>query len=270
MSLYPERSRLKDEIVARVAAGETVKAISAQLGGPSKSALHNWRRADPAFAAALAAARLRGYFRRRLAFDEATAAAFLARLAAGARVEDLLDRPGMPSQKTYQYWRRSQGAFQEALWALRYARRSGASHGRWRAWDEAVADRITLLVRRGAVFRELLGSDPELPCLAVAARWRREHPEWDFALRIAMGVGRRARGPRGCTPGLVAEICDRVAAGASLRRLAACADMPCARTLYAWMARRPEFAAAVQRAKAARRQAAGRVRPSGRSPSSRC
>jgi hypothetical protein len=66
-----------------------------------------------------------------------------------------------------------------------------------------------------------------------------------------MRVGRRARwlgsGSR-CTPSLADEIGDRIVGGASLRSLGAEADMPCAGTLYSWVARRPAFAREVARA----------------------
>jgi hypothetical protein len=66
-----------------------------------------WARGDPVFREAVAAARRRADWMRRFAFDEAKAAAFLARVAAGERVTDLLGAPGMPGHATYRYWRRS-------------------------------------------------------------------------------------------------------------------------------------------------------------------
>jgi hypothetical protein len=251
---YPDRSVLKASILARVAAGETVAAICGPDGMPTKETVQVWRRGDPLFAADLVAARRRGDWMRRFAFDEGVAAAFLARMAAGEPVRSLLGRPGMPSQRTYVYWRRTQGEFQAALWRLRegrYSRRSSNGHGRWRAWDEAVADRMLLAVMRGAGLRRLLASDGALPCLAVLARWRREEPDWDRALRTAMAVGRRAaavaRG-RVRMETLREEIGDRIVAGDSLRSLGAEADMPSAATLYAWFRRWPDFAREVSRA----------------------
>jgi hypothetical protein len=136
--------------------------------------------------------------------------------------------------------------FQEALWRLRgarYGRQAGSAHSRYRAWDEAVADRILLAVMRGAVLRKLLSSDPAFPCLAVLERWRREEPVWDRALVMAMAAGRRARW-RG-SPELTDEIWHRIVMGASLRSLGAEPDMPSAGTLYAWVKRWPAFAAEV-------------------------
>jgi len=225
-----------------------------------------WRRADPGFAAELAAARRRGVWVRTRRFDAAVASAFLARRAAGETVRSLLGKPGMPSQRAYRHWRLTEPSFQAALWRLRgarYAVRSSTGHGRWRAWDPALADRITLRVLKGAILRRLLAADPSLPSLAVVARWRREVPAWDETLRTAMRVGRDARGRRvgrpggvgpggavyggggRCAPGVADAVISRVLAGASLRAVAREPGMPCARTLYRWMARRPEFAEAV-------------------------
>jgi hypothetical protein len=129
-----------------------------------------------------------------------------------------------------------------------------AGHGRWRPFDEAVADRITLAVMRGAVMRRFLGSDPALPCLAVVERWRREQPDWDAGLRAAMRTGRLARGAArsGCTPQMMDEISDRVIFGATLRSLAKAADMPSGRTLYKWAKRRPELRRRLARAREVR------------------
>ena len=245
---YPDRSVLKAAIIARVAGGDTVKAICAEPGMPTDATVQVWRRADPLFAADLVAAQRRGDWARRLAFDEAVAAAFLARVAAGETVRALLGKPGMPGQGTYRHWRRTQAGFQEALWRLRegrYSRRSSTGHGRWRAWDEAVADRVLLAVMRGAPLRRLLASDGALPCLAVLARWRREQPEWDRALRLAIGVGRRARGERLARARLAQvreAVGDEIVVGESLRSLGARRDMPSAATLYAWFRRWPDFA----------------------------
>jgi hypothetical protein len=188
-------------------------------------------------------------------YDEAVAEAFLARLRAGERINDLLGKSGMPSQRAYRHWRRTEAGFAgelERLRGLRYRRRSGSGHGRWRAFDAAVADRIYIAVLRGAVLRRVLAGDPALPCLAVTERWRRENPEWDKMMRFAMRIGRRAPARRNLTPGLIEEIAGRIVEGGSLRSIGAERDMPCPRTLYAWVARHPHFAAEVARACAIR------------------
>jgi hypothetical protein len=251
---YPDRGQLKLRIIARVAAGETVAAVCSEAGMPCAGSVQVWRRADPWFAGELADARRRGAWRRVYGFDEAVAAAFLARVAAGERASDLVAKPGMPSRNAYAYWRRTNVGFQMALWELRAtreARRLGGLKGRYRAWDEAMADRILLAVMRGAVLRKLLCSDRAFPCLAVVERWRRERPDWDRALRMAMAAGRLARGR--AAPARMDEIGERIAMGASLRSLAAEAGarergMPSAGTLYAWVRRKPAFAAEVAQA----------------------
>jgi terminase small subunit-like protein len=252
---FPHRAHLKQEILTRVAAGETVRGICAGAGMPCEASVQVWRRADAGFAADLAAARRRGDWMRRLAFDEAVAAAFLARVAAGEGINTLLGRPGMPSQGTYRHWRRTQVGFAGDLWAIRQAReqiRLRGLKGRYRGFDQAVADRVLVAVARGANLRRLLETDPSLPCRAVLYRWREAEPGWDRALRTAMGVGRRARDRAqslaACTLELTAEIGERIAMGVSLRSLAAEPGMPSAATLYAWVAKSPAFAAEVARA----------------------
>jgi len=245
-----DRPRLKSEIVARVAAGETLAAICAGPGMPVKESIQVWRRVDPAFRAALAAARGQAMsLRPAQVFDADVAAAFVARVERGERIADLLAKPGMPSQRAYAHWRRTHPGFaaeMRRLLGVRYRRRTGFGHGRWRAWDEAVADRITLSVMRGAVLRKLLATDRALPCLAVVERWRREHPDWDGALRMAMRTGRLVRerswSLERVTPELTQAIGDRIVAGASLRSLATEPWAPCAGTLYKWVAISPEFA----------------------------
>src|SRR5581483_11686341 len=96
----------------------------------------------------------------------------------------------------YDHWRRTEPGFAaalEPLRALRYGRRSREGHGRWKAFDEAVADGILLRVMRGEPWRWLLDTDPSLPCHAVVYRWRREQPDWDGALKMAFRAGRLAR-----------------------------------------------------------------------------
>ena len=253
MPAYPHRGALKAAIIARVAEGETVTGVCAGAGMPSADSVRGWARADAGFAAELAAARRRGAWRRARMFREDVAAAFLARLAAGATVRALLGKPGMPSQRAYAYWRRTQPEFQAALRRLRaggYSQRSRTGHPRWRAWDADVAGRLLAAVLKGASMRSTLASDPAFPSLAVLGRWRREHRDWDRDLRIAMKHGRVRRAAalsRAWAEALEEEVGLRVLDGASLRRLGAeAADLPCARTLYAWRRRWPSFARAVE------------------------
>jgi hypothetical protein len=250
---YPHRAHLKVDILARIRAGERVADICAEAGMPCAGTLQVWRRSDRAFAAELALARAHGDWRRRLMFDEAKAAAFLARVAAGEQIRDLLSKPGMPSQKTYQYWRRTEGSFAEELGrlkALRDQARGERLRGRYRAFDQAVADRILVRAARGEVLRKMLETDPTLPCRVVVYRWRKENPEWDGALKVAFQVGRRERGhPRALrTPQMTEAILDRIVMGGSLRSIGREPGMPKRRTLESWIAKDAAFSAEVARA----------------------
>jgi len=93
-----DAARLRAEIVARVAAGETLRAVCAGEGMPSEHAMRTWARADPGFDRALAAAHGAGAARR-IAFDAAKAEAFLAAARAGAPVHAPFGRPGMPKRR---------------------------------------------------------------------------------------------------------------------------------------------------------------------------
>ena len=268
-----DRPAAKAAILARVAAGETVAGV-ARSGPPMPrhAAIIQWARADPLFKAALEDARRRGGWARVFAFDEAVAAAFLRRVAEGERVRDLLDRPGMPGQRAYRFWMRTQGEFQAAMRRIRagkYSQASRTGHPRWRAWDAAVADRLLVTVAKGAPMRATLSTDPAFPSLTVLRRWRDEHRDFAAGLKVALRVGRRHREAARCealAEAMTDEIGLKVLDGASLRALGGRdPDLPCAGTLYAWKRRFPAFARAMaiaedmraERAADARLEAAG-------------
>ena len=235
-----------------MAAGETVAGICAEAAIPSAASVRGWARADAGFAGELAVARRKGAWRRELMFREDVAAAFLARVAAGEKVRDLLARPGMPSQRAYRYWRMTQPAFLAALGRLRaggYSQRSMTGHPRWRAWDAEVAGRLLAAVLKGAPMRATLATDAAFPSLSVLNRWRAEQPRWAADLKIAMKHGRvrgAAARSRAWAEALEEVVGLRVLEGASLRALGdGDPDLPCAQTLYAWRRRWPSFARSV-------------------------
>lgn len=254
-------------ILGRVAAGETVKAVCAEAGMPDQTSVNGWARRDAGFAAELAAARARGAARRLWDCDEAVAWALIRRLAAGARLAEVLREPGMPSWRTYRRWMGAEGWFGAEVRRLTGVKREMAAAGlraRHRAFDPAVADRLYRRLWRGeATLRAVLASEAEFPSRAVLARWRREQPEFDARLRFVFGAWRtrkaasgRPRPGRGMWSEALGEaVLAGIVAGGSLRSLGAQPGMPCAATLYAWVRDRPDFARAVAQACDDREQA---------------
>src|SRR5687767_2898098 len=101
----PDRNLLKAEILRRVAAGETLKAVCAAPGMPRPRTVYGWTWTDASFDEGLAAAVRRGRWVRCHAFHEDQARAFLVRLAAGEPVTELVRDADMPNEKTLLYWR---------------------------------------------------------------------------------------------------------------------------------------------------------------------
>jgi hypothetical protein len=240
--------RLKAEIVARADGGEFMRAICASPGLPSEHTVLRWAKGDPLFSEALTAARRRGTWRRLWGFDEAKAAAFLARARAGERIHDLLREPGMPSRGTYDRWRTAQAPFAEAAFALlqrRNAQLRERALGARRAFDQALADRIIVRLNKGMRLEDILLADPELPCWETMMRWRREQPEFDGVLRMIMAARRRAVKP--VPEPVVEEVTDHILLGGTFLSFTRLPGAPSYGTLRRWM-RDPNFAAAVARA----------------------
>lgn len=240
--------RLKGEIVARVAAGARLKAICAGAGMPCRQTVSAWARADEAFGAALAAAAGRAVWQRRR-FDEAKAAAFLARARAGETINSRLREAGMPSRRDYNHWKAIEAPFAEAIFALRLRRDEliGA-HGRarLRAFDPALADRIVVGVNRGAKLEDVLAADPQLPCKRTLRRWRREQPAFDQVLRWYFAAWRKKRGrDHGLTPEVGDAVFDRIVEGGSFASIGREPGMPSRQTLRRWNAVHPAFAETV-------------------------
>ncbi|MDP3852545.1 hypothetical protein [Phenylobacterium sp.] len=251
----------RQQLLDRVAAGELTSHVCAEPGMPSYASVYAWARADPFFAEALADARRRGDFRRWHALDEAKAGALLARLAAGEGIVSILRDPTMPSRRQYAYWRATQAPFQEAVWRLNQVtvvERARRGRARWRPFDQALADQIVVRVSRGEGLQAILNAGQGLPCRNVVIRWRKAQPQFAQALRIAVRVARRRRDQARavCPDHLVEAICDGVAEGGTLNTVSRLSGMPCAATLYAWMRTRPDFAQAVEQARARRMSSA--------------
>jgi hypothetical protein len=249
---------LRTRLLARVAAGERLSAVCAEAGAPSYASVHGWAKAEPAFAAALAAARAEGTWRRDAVIDPAVAEALLARLADGETITSVLRDPAMPSRRVYGLWRTQYAEFAEAVVRINQAKRevkADLRRARRRPFDPVLADRIVARVFAGAPLQALLTADPQMPCRAVVARWRRERRDFDAALDAAIaGRLRWEKGRRLCTPETIEAVSEAVFEGATLAQVGRRPWAPCASTLYAWMRRRREFRVAVVAAWQARAQ----------------
>lgn len=248
--------RLKAEIVARVEGGAGLKAVCAPRGAPSVTTVARWARADPLFAAELATAKRRGAWRRLWLFDEARAAAFLARARAGETVRSLWGRPGMPTRGEYFRWKTAQPSFAGAMFALLQRRDAQiGAHGRARrrGFDQTVADQILVRFIRcpDLSLEALLKADSGLPCWETLMRWRREQPVFDRELKAMMA--RRRRLGRPVPPARIDEVCDHIVQGGTFLSYSRTPGGPSRGTLRRWM-RDPAFADAVARACALREE----------------
>ena len=109
--LSERRHELKAEIVRRLTAGESLRAVCAAGAMPDKATVCRWSLKDASFADAFDEALRRGTWRRRFAFDDALARVFLGRLASGERIGSILRDPAMPRLATLRDWRAQQGEF---------------------------------------------------------------------------------------------------------------------------------------------------------------
>lgn len=171
-------------ILARIAAGETVKAITADPRMPAYCTVYHWRAVDPEFGRAWAELRARmaaEKIRRRdearvnrLAERELLAGAGLGRLyrggrrgsytpalarrvcaavAAGAPLSHALARPGMPSAKAVYGWLRTRATFRR-MYAEACRRREAEL--RWEI--EMAADRVMGGTAGPAAFAEAMAT----------------------------------------------------------------------------------------------------------------
>ena len=251
-NLRDSRAQLKAEVLRRTLQGVPLTVTCAAPGMPRAATVFRWKASDQAFAAALEDAQRRGLWLRRYAFREDQARAFLVRLAAGERLGDISRDPAMPGSATVRRWRLSQGEFGaevRRLIKVRCAERLRAHrHGAVRLeWTEALADRALLWIGRGQRIDSLRQIDPALPSAWVLQRWRRERPDFDYAVRANIQVGRFKRvGPR--MEAATQPLLDGIVQGGSINTLGGQDGLPCAKTLYRWLARNPELADQVAQA----------------------
>ncbi|HEY8615803.1 hypothetical protein [Phenylobacterium sp.] len=238
--------------IAGLAAGETLKAVCEDPQMPSTVLVHSWARKDAAFAAAIAEARALAKARAGVVVDPAKLAEIWRRLGEGEQLHKILQSsPHLPSRAVFKLWRQQDHLFDGELRAYWRRSREGKPRKPSRAFDRQIADRILVRCGRGDRLRDILRSDKAFPCLKVLERWRRETPGFDHELRVCMRFGKAAR-TRAKVEDLTPEIVEAMMQGASLRSLAQAwaaagrSDRPKLKTLYSWVATRPEFASDLQ------------------------
>jgi hypothetical protein len=126
---------------------------------------------------------------------------------------------------------------------------------RWRGFDRGLARRLLEALAAGEGRLEaVLAADPALPCKPVLARWRREVPAFDRAVRAALAAQRRRReAVAGLVQAeLIAAVTRAIRLGGSFASVGRAPGMPTRQTLRRWYRRDADFAAAVDRACAAR------------------
>jgi hypothetical protein len=251
---YP-RVETQARVLERLEAGMPMRVLERLAGFPSRQTLHSWVRADPDFARRLAAARAWGKGVRVSAtagpvFDAGRAEAFLVKVRLGEAVKDLVKRPGGPTRLLLNRWRRERpdfdAALKEATWSAR------CFHGRQKGWpfNDALADRIILRLGRGETLPDLM-KDPDLPGKDALARWRRGHPVFAGALKLASWRGFRVRArARRRTSELLAAIVAHIERGGSVRSAAlSVPGAPSISNLHKWLKDDPDFARDVAWAK---------------------
>lgn len=126
---------IADQIIQRVASGETMAEIAAAKGLPGKVDIRRWKRLRPDFAKALRLAQLGGQMRRSARPARLTQTLFdhiLTEMTSGASLRQVAQAPGMPHYVTLMAWQRRDPEFARMLaWAR--------EEGRWARGAEKVA-----------------------------------------------------------------------------------------------------------------------------------
>ena len=250
---YENQQALKAQIVVHVGRGYRLHQVAALPGMPSAITVTRWQRADPGFAAEMRSCRMygranqresRGWFR----FDPSWAEMFLERVRQ-VGIMAAVRTPGQPCRNQVDRWRKVRPEFEAELAAAKRVWRR--PRRRPTIYTEAVADRIILKLIAGVRLRALRKADPHLPGVPTVHRWRRQIPEFDGAVRMAMRAGhlkavRTAATRSHPSPDLTETIAHRVIDGASLSAVGQDPAMPKAATLRAWARRHADFARSIQ------------------------
>ncbi len=236
------RARILDAV--RTGASLEAACVAA---GVSRSNLANWRRQDPAFAAAFDAvtaelAATSGVRRgARHRFTEADWDAFLAQLAEGRlTVEQISRLPGMPSAAAFAKRRKADPAFEARLaevWKpIRERERDAVD------WEGALAR-----VAAGDVLEGFAGTGG----YPLAATWfarRKREPAFDVRAAEAQRLGQEKRAGGRTSPAMLERILAELGAGKSLHAVCAQPGMPTRTAVKAFGRRSTAFALRLQAA----------------------
>ena len=153
------------KVVARIAAGDSVRAISLDPGMPSPTTIHKWSRDVPAFAEAVATARrtarrsdvlrrtgtearrklaLQRPWRRPDAFSAELGEEICARIAGGESLVAICAAPGMPVTGTVYGWLHAHEDFAEHYVMAREAQAELLADEAWRIAQSARPETVPL------------------------------------------------------------------------------------------------------------------------------
>ena len=136
--------------------------------------------------------------KRPVRWSEPLAERLLARLADGEMLYRLCAEPGMPTPEGVAKWRKDRPDFAARLAAARKAGgRPEGSRGPVSTFCEGIAEEVFQRVCEGQALTRI-GEDPTMPCVWTIFRWRRERPQFDQTVALAM----RIRAERLCDEGL--------------------------------------------------------------------
>ena len=171
-----------DEVRRGARAADVVR----RPGGLTHAVMVRWRREDPDFRAALAAAvragrRVRPY--RRHPYDEATADRIVLRVDRGESLAEILREPGMPGEHAFRRWRRTVEGLDGAV-RIACGRGAAVRARRLTACTPKIVARVERAIVSGATLADL-DRRKGFPRAATMYRWLGERPEFAAAVETA-------------------------------------------------------------------------------------
>lgn len=244
----PERARpyvrysakLARVICQRLAAGETVRAICAEPGLPSRATVHRWVRESAAFARIYTRAKAFGCRvadGRGATYCPVAAHEIAVRVSEGEPLSDIAEDPSMPSLGTIFHWRRSFPDFADALNLAREAFAERMTDLGWKMAMEATPEtahltrvrlaqlRWTTAIKSPRTHGRLKSTEPEDPPKVTKVLFRHfkveKHPETGQVRVVGYTPDPATMTPVRDSEGEWTDIPDPVAKMAEIDRLTA-------------------------------------------------